>query len=173
MNKKITSFVLLGLLLGSFAQMQHAGCAKVAKVLKTTTIGVVTAGLLASVFRFYMKEPDGGDIRFKKEIFNDALISRDHEAVLEQLWYFYDDVIIGKKGKRPSIRVAEDGEKLDIRPGAMPVGLCGYAHMYFIPLAKTIGFMALVGKFIKDSEKGLNIWKYMMGLDSDIYVEIE
>jgi len=120
------------------------------------------AGVLAA-FRFFMKEPSGAAIRFDKQTFLDSIKDKEIKEAFQQAWYFLDDVVIGRAGKRSSIRVTPDGKKLDVRPGFWPIGLGGYTHMYLPAATKALGFVIALNIFKKAMTDGKDAWKDFVG----------
>jgi len=132
----------------------------------------VLAGLigLAVVLRFFTKEPSDNPIRFDKETLKQAFKDKQFAEIAAQIWYFIDDVLIGRAGKRASIRVTPDGKKLDVRPGRKQVGLGGNIHAYLPGITKALGFIVACDKFRTKSAVGLNAWT---GYNSDKRETIE
>ena len=166
MNKKLLSMALLGAIICSTPNTQNAGFRELTGAMKKSVMILTTAFLGASIFRFYMKDPSTDPVRYSKEELEKAFKAGNINTILQQLWYFYDDGLLGRAGKRPSIRVTPDGKKLDLRPGKMPIGIGGYTHAYFPTLVKTLSFMILVKQFFTKTADGLEAWKDCMGFNS-------
>jgi len=119
---------------------------------------LATGALIAATFRFFMKEPSNDPVRFDQEALKKAVNDNDYKEMAKQVGYFLDDVVIGRSGKRSSVRVDEKG-KLDVRPGKNPMGVGGNIHLYMPALTKTLAFVLTFQAFKKSALEGLNSWR--------------
>lgn len=130
MNKKIISFALLGLLLGSSVQIECAISFKKVAILTSA----VVAGL--AIYRYNAKKTEKEPIsRFETEKLKAAVNANDFKEVANQVWYFIDDLIVGQPRKSDGV-VADKEGKLEVKKGNPSSGLMGFIDGQISPISK-------------------------------------
>jgi len=153
--KRILPIILSASLFGTFAQTQCNICDLV-KENPLRALAATVAG--ATILRFYMKRASSDPSRFETAKLTEAVKNGSFSEMISQLWYFIDDVIIGRQGKGSTIKVQSDGKTLAVGKSHPEIGLGGKINANLKALTTALAFMITVKKFLDKSDEGMNAW---------------
>lgn len=141
MNKKIISFVFLGLILGSSVQTECSFTFKKAAILTSALV----AGL--AIYRYNSKKTEKEPLsRFEIEKLKTFAINKNFKEFANQIWYFLDDVIVGQPYKADGI-VADKEGKIEVKKGNPCSGLMGNIEKQIKPVSAALTAIVAVISF--------------------------
>jgi len=161
--KKIISIVFLGAMIGTASQTQCISLSEVwnnlwGSIKEHPSRAIAATVMGATLFRFYTKRACANPSRFETQSLKEALQNGNFKEMFNQLWYFIDDVIIGRKGRGSTIKVLSDGKTLDIGPSYNEIGLGGKIHANYKSIAAALAFMATIKTFLSNTNDGIDTW---------------
>jgi len=174
MNKKLTSFALLGLITaGSCSNTQCISPKDICNKIKKPFLIAASVVLGAGIYRLFIKTPTKNpQSKFDKEALKNAIASKNFKEIKNQLWYFFDDIFVGQVYKGSSVKVKKQGTGENAKLGLQvyetcpPTGVLGNIHGRLVPFAKAIGFILTLRKFLEVTTDGLDAWKDFLELDA-------
>jgi hypothetical protein len=143
MTKKIISFALIGLMLGSFAKTECAISLK-----KVTAVSAATILGLALYRLNSKKSEQDPKSRFATEKLKEAFKNKDAKEISNQIWYFIDDIVIGQLYKKDSIKADKEG-KIEVSKGNPCSGIFGNIQSKIFPITTAIVSVFAIRDFFK------------------------